>query len=106
MTCRYMRVIVFFDLPTLTASDKREYNAFRKFLIRDGFFMMQESVYCKLAVNQAAANAIVMQLKTNKPESGLVQALIITEKQYSQIEMIVGKKQSDVLDTTDRTVLL
>lgn len=61
-----MRVIVFFDLPTLTASDKREYNAFRKFLIRDGFFMMQESVYCKLAVNQAAANAIVMQLKTNK----------------------------------------
>lgn len=106
MTCRYMRVIVFFDLPTLSASERRQYNIFRKFLVRDGFFMMQESVYCKLAMNQLSANAIISQIKANKPASGLVQVLTITEKQYSDIEMIVGKKETDVIETTDRTVVL
>lgn len=106
MTCRYMRVIVFFDLPTLSASERRQYNVFRKFLVRDGFFMMQESVYCKLAMNQLSANAIISQIKANKPTSGLVQVLTITEKQYSDIEMIVGKRESDVIETTDRTVVL
>lgn len=101
-----MRVIVFFDLPTLSASERRQYNVFRKFLVRDGFFMMQESVYCKLAMNQLSANAIISQIKANKPASGLVQVLTITEKQYSDIEMIVGKRESDVIETTDRTVVL
>ena len=32
-----MRVIVFFDLPTLSAEDRREYTKFRKFLIKGGF---------------------------------------------------------------------
>lgn len=101
-----MRVIVFFDLPTLSASERRQYKIFRKFLVRDGFFMMQESVYCKLAMNQLSANAIISQIKANKPASGLVQVLTITEKQYSDIEMIVGKRESDVIETTDRTVVL
>ena len=51
-----MRVIVFFDLPTQTLEDKREYRKFRKFLIKKGFLMMQESVYCRLVLNQTVAN--------------------------------------------------
>ena len=47
-----MRVIVFFDLPTLTSENRREYTKFRKFLIKNGFLMMQESVYTKMALNQ------------------------------------------------------
>ncbi len=101
-----MRVIVLFDLPTLTAAERRSYNQFRKFLIKSGYFMMQESVYCKLAQNQFAANAIIAHLKANKPSVGLVQALIITEKQYSNMEMIVGSKKSDVIDTPDRLIIL
>ena len=46
-----MRVIVFFDLPVDTLEHKRAYRKFRKFLIEKGFLMMQESVYCKLALN-------------------------------------------------------
>lgn len=101
-----MRVIVFFDLPTLTSAERNEYVRFRKFLIKDGFFMMQESVYCKLALNQNSANAIVMHLKANKPNAGFVQVLIITEKQYSNMEMIVGEKQSDIIDSTERMIVL
>ena len=106
MNYRYMRVLVFFDLPVITAAGRRNYIQFRKFLIKDGFFMMQESVYCKLAQNSNAANAIIDHLRRNKPAEGLVQALVITEKQYSNMEMIVGKKESDVVNTSERLIVL
>lgn len=101
-----MRVIVFFDLPMLTSTERNEYSRFRKFLIKDGFFMMQESVYCKLALNQNSANAIILHLKANKPRAGLVQVLVVTEKQYSNMEMIVGEKHSDIVDSTERMIVL
>lgn len=67
-----MRVIVFFDLPTESLSDKREYRRFRKFLIKRGFLMMQESVYSKLAMNQTVANAVMEAIRANKPREGIV----------------------------------
>ena len=48
-----MRVIVFFDLPVLTDANRIDYRTFRKFLIKSGFMMIQESVYCKLAQNSS-----------------------------------------------------
>lgn len=101
-----MRVIVFFDLPTETGDDKRQYRKFRKFLIKKGFLMMQESVYCKLALNTTVADSIVQAVKANKPETGLVQLLVITEKQFSRMEFIVGTSQNDILDSDERIVLL
>ena len=106
MSYRYMRVIVMFDLPVATASDRREYTRFRKYLIKNGFLMMQESVYCKLAQNSTAADLIVQNVKKNKPISGLVQTLRITEKQFSRMEYIVGEKTNEVLDSDERIVIL
>ena len=40
-----MRILVFFDLPVTTGEERRAYTKFRKFLIKDGFLMLQESVY-------------------------------------------------------------
>ena len=51
MNYRFMRVLVFFDLPVLTAKERREYRRFRNELLKNGFIMLQESVYCKLALN-------------------------------------------------------
>lgn len=101
-----MRVLVFFDLPTTTKKDIREYTKFRKFLIRSGFVMMQESVYSKIALNTTAVDAIVRNVRKNKPPSGLVQLLNVTEKQFSRMEFIVGESKKDVLDTDDRLVIL
>ena len=101
-----MRVIVFFDLPTETVEDKREYRNFRKFLIKKGFLMMQESVYSKIALNTTVADSIVQAVKNNKPKAGLVQLLVITEKQFGRMEFIVGKSQNTVLDTDERVVIL
>lgn len=101
-----MRIIVMFDLPVVSANDRREYTRFRKYLIKSGFLMLQESVYCKLAQNSTAADLIIQNLKKNKPLSGLVQTLKITEKQFSRMEHIVGQKESDVLDSDERLVFL
>lgn len=106
MACRYMRVLVFFDLPMLSSEDRKAYTRFRKFLINDGYMMLQESVYCKLAMNQNAANALILRLKQNKPSAGLVQALVITEKQFANIELIIGDKSNDIIDTSERMVVL
>ncbi len=106
MSYRYMRIIVFFDLPTLTAKDKKEYRNFRKHLIKSGFLMMQESVYCKLVQNTTAADAMIDNLKKNKPDKGLVQLLKVTEKQYAKMEFVVGKTTSNVLDSDERLVIL
>lgn len=106
MSYRYMRIVVFFDLPTLTSSDRREYTRFRKYLLKSGFLMMQESVYCKLALNQTVAEAILTNVRKNKPLDGLVQMLTITEKQFSRMELIIGTKKSEVLDSDERMVIL
>ena len=106
MSFRFMRVMVFFDLPTETAKDRKIYNKFRKFLINEGFIMMQESVYAKLALNNSIVNSIKDKINKNRPPKGIVQLLVITEKQFSSIEYIVGNKTSNVVDNTERFVLL
>lgn len=101
-----MRVVVFFDLPVVTNHNRIEYRKFRKFLIRNGFLMMQESVYCKLVQNSTVADSVVESVKRNKPDSGLVQILKITEKQYSKMEFVVGEARHDVLDTDERLIFI
>jgi CRISPR-associated protein Cas2 len=101
-----MRVIVFFDLPTLTGSERTEYRKFRKYLIKSGFLMEQESVYSKLVVNSAAADALSNNVKKNAPVNGLVQLMRVTENQYAKMEYIVGNRQTDVLDSGERLVIL
>lgn len=106
MSYRFMRVVVFFDLPVLTAVNRKDYYLFRKYLLKSGFMMVQESVYCKLAQNSSMADAIVENLKKNKPKAGLVQVLRVTEKQYSKMDFIVGDRKSDVIDSDERLIIL
>lgn len=101
-----MRIVVMFDLPVVTAADRKEYQLFRKYLIKNGFLMMQESIYCKLAPNTVIADNMIGQLKKNKPQKGLVQVLKITEKQFSKIEYLVGSSNSEVYDGDERLVIL
>ena len=101
-----MRIIVFFDLPVETLENKKDYRAFRKFLLKKGFIMMQESVYCKIALNMTVADSIIASVKANKPAEGLVQLLVVTEKQFSRMEYIVGAKQTSIIDSDERLIIL
>lgn len=101
-----MRILVMFDLPVLTAAERKEYVRFRKYLIKSGFLMMQESIYCKMSPNSTLADAVVENVRKNKPEKGLVQVLRVTEKQYAKMEFIVGDGKTEVLSTDERLVIL
>lgn len=101
-----MRIIVFFDLPVTTAKNRRDYYVFRKYLIRSGFIMMQESVYCKLTLNNSVTNSIREKINKNKPPKGIVQMLVITEKQFASMEYIVGEKTYENIDDTERLLIL
>lgn len=68
--------------------------------------MLQESVYCKLALNQTVCKNIIENVKKNKPSQGLVQILAITEKQYAKMEIVVGEIKSTVLNTDERLIVL
>lgn len=106
MNSRIMRAIVFFDLPTGSKTERKHAAKFRKFLLTEGFFMMQESVYSKLLLNAAAYKAVLNNMKKNKPPSGLIQLLTVTENQYNSMEFILGKPQSETIDSSDRLVFL
>ncbi len=104
MSRRIMRLIVFFDLPTITKKDMAEYRRFRKFLLCNGFIMMQESVYSRLVLNNNSSKLLRNQLLKNIPPSGLVELLEVTEKQFASIEYYVGSAQSKIVDSTKRVV--
>lgn len=106
MSYRFVRILVLFDLPVLTVENRRNYSRFRKFLIRNGFMMMQESVYCRMALNQSIANSIISNIRANKPPEGLVQILTVTEKQFSKMELITGSYTSKVIDSDERLIII
>lgn len=106
MRNRVVRTIVFFDLPNIYLKDKKNYIKFRKYLLSEGFIMMQESVYSKIVMNNQQSVLLLERLRKNAPKKGIIQVLTITEKQYSQIEYIIGESNSKIINTEDRLVIL
>lgn len=106
MSYRFMRVFVMFDLPTDTSVHRKAYRDFRKFLLVNGFIMLQESVYVKLVLNGTSVRLLEKQLREHKPVDGNICLLTVTEKQYSKMEILTGEVQSEVLDTTERVIVL
>ena len=102
-----MRLLVFFDLPVVTAAQRRRYTRFRKYLVKDGFLMVQQSVYAKLVLNDAAAGAVTTRLQKHAPAEGLVQVLKVTERQFSTMVFITGKERNYAeVDTLEEFMVL
>ncbi len=100
-----MRVVVFFDLPTESSQERADYRAFRKFLIKSGYVMMQESVYSKIVLNNTACDAAIANLRKHKIKKGLVQVLTVTERQFERIEFLVGEAD-DTFETSDKRLVV
>ena len=106
MSYRFMRVLLFFDLPTETEEDKSNYRHFRKMLIKNGFIMLQKSVYTRMLITPTAAQSVLNTVRKNKPKNGTVQLLTVTEKQFARSEYIAGEYSSDIIDTDERLIVL
>ena len=95
-----MRMIVFFDLPVAEKEERRAATKFRNFLIKDGFQMVQFSVYDSVATHEK-------RIESNLPPNGSIRLLIITEKQYESMRILLGDfKQSDVPVAFEQLTLL
>ena len=101
-----MRTILFFDLPNIYSNDKRNYFKFRKFLINEGFIMLQESVYSKITLNSQQCHFLIDRIKKNSPKKGIIQVLNVTEKQYAQIEYIIGESNTKIINSEETLVIL
>jgi len=101
-----MRVLVFFDLPTESLENKREYRKFHKLLIKNGFLMMQESVYSRMLITPSAGRSVLEMIRKNRPSEGIVQVMTVTEKQFAGMEYITGEHHSEVIDSDERLIIL
>ena len=93
---RIMWVLVFFDLPTETKKERKIYANFRKTLLTDGFTMFQFSIYLRHCPSRENADVHIKRVKNILPEHGQVGILCITDKQFGQMELFHGKKETPV----------
>lgn len=102
---RYMYVMVFFDLGTKTASQRRVANKFRNMLLDAGFFRIQLSIYARSCATEKT-DSIVRKVKKFLPEEGHVRLLQVTDKQFGRIELLVGSKEKTEELSGKQTLLL
>ncbi|WP_130859229.1 CRISPR-associated endonuclease Cas2 [Gracilibacillus phocaeensis] len=86
-----MRILVFFDLPVVAKRDRKAYARFRKFLLNDGYVMLQYSVYYRICNGEEAVQKHMKRLRQNiPPVNGAIRTLKVTEKQFEKMEILLG----------------
>ena len=88
-----MWIFTLFDLPTEKKKQRYEYNRFRKALLKDGFDMLQFSVYIRHCPSQEAADAHVNHVENSLPQEGKITILTVTDKQFENIKHYWGVEQ-------------
>lgn len=91
-----MWLFVFFDLPTNTKKERHNASRFRKDLLKDGFVMMQYSVYTRHCASKESAETHSKRVRMFLPPDGQVSILAVTDKQYGLIQNFWGKVKSEV----------
>ena len=86
-----MWLLALFDLPTNTKQERRIAHLFRKNLIKDGFAMMQYSVYIRHCGSPESANVHTKRVENMIPAKGHVSILRITDKQYCNMVNFWGE---------------
>lgn len=100
-----MWVFVYYDLPTDTKKDRRQAALFRKNLIRDGFTMMQYSIYTRHCASRENADVHMKRVKRILPPKGEVIMFTLTDKQFGMMEFFKGKSEAEKPDTPQQLEL-
>jgi CRISPR-associated protein Cas2 len=85
-----MWILVFFDLPVKKPEQRRLATQFRNFLLKDGYLMLQFSVYARVCKGQEAVDKHLKRATANLPNEGSIRALQVTDKQYSRMQILLG----------------
>lgn len=101
-----MRLFVMFDLPVKSTSERKEAARFRKFLLSDGYYMLQYSIYVRICNGMEAADKHEQRLKNHLPEHGSIRLLRITERQYTAMRILCGRPMPDLDEDHEKTTIL
>ena len=102
---RFMWLFVFFDLPTKTKPERQAATRFRNFLLKDGYMMIQFSVYARICNGKDRVHKHMQRLQSVLPEKGSIRAMQITDKQYERTKILVGTKKNNEQTKTEQLVL-
>jgi CRISPR-associated protein Cas2 len=102
---RIMWVLVFFDLPTETKKDRKNYALFRKKVLADGFQMFQFSMYIRHCSSRENADVHLKRVKSALPPKGHVGIMCVTDKQFGMMEIFRGHELIDAPDTVQQLEL-
>lgn len=107
MKYKVMRLLCMFDLPVETDKEKRAYREFRKNLIKEGFVMIQYSVYVRTCPNREYGHRLEKRIQKFVPQKGNIRLITITEKQYEDMIFLVGsKKETERIIGTERMIVI
>ena len=102
-----MRMMVFFDLPVTTKQQRHNAAKFRSFLLKDGYFMVQFSVYARICSGYDDVQKHKQRLQANLPPGGSVRLLTITQKQYEKMDILLGSPMyEDTVQSADTVEIL
>ncbi|MGX2983346.1 CRISPR-associated endonuclease Cas2 [Helicobacter sp. 23-1045] len=103
---KFMRVLLMFDIPTKSKKEQKYATRFRNELIKQGFFMMQFSVYMRICKGVSAAKSAVERVRGILPPLGNVRTLIITEKQFDNMQILLGSAGFNEKMNDDKNLVL
>ena len=89
-------LVVAFDLPVLSKTQRKAATGFRQFLLDDGFQMMQFSVYIRPCVSFARQDTHLDRIKKGIPPEGKVRAFFVTRSQWERSFVLYGKPGKEV----------
>lgn len=102
---RLMWMMVFFDLPVVEEDERRESAQFRKFLLDNGFCMVQFSVYAKICAGVEVCERYYRMIESHLPHEGAVEVLTVTDKQYSGIRSYRGEQKKPLKKQNNQLLL-
>ena len=92
---RIMWIFVHYDLPTETKKDRQQAALFRKLLLKDGFTMLQYSIYTRHCASRENADVHIKRVKSILPPKGEVVLFTLTDKQFGMMEFFRGKTEAE-----------
>ena len=94
-----------FDLPTTEKEERRRYTQFRNLLLKQGFQMLQYSVYARYFASEEASKTHRKRIKKGLPPAGHVRLLLVTDKQFGKMEIFQGRKARSTEEPPDQLLL-
>ena len=100
-----MWLFVFFALPVTEKAERQAATRFRNFLLKDGYMMVQFSVYARICNGQDRLDKHLQRIRAQLPEKGSVRALQLTDKQYGRMKTLVGTRTKSEKTKAEQLVL-